>query len=137
MAVLRPEDRKAVQDMFAGAEGRVEVLVLARGEVPKAFHDVMAELAELVPLLTVTERPYDEAADGHLTERAPAVLLLDGEGRPTGVRFAGYPAGYEFGTLVQDLADVAHARTALSADMRAFLADLREPLSIKVFTTPT
>jgi alkyl hydroperoxide reductase subunit AhpF len=138
IAVLRPEDRKAVEAMFAGAQRKVGLLVLSRGpDVPPAFHDVLAELAEIVPNLTVQERPWDEVADARLSERAPALVLLDGDGQPTGVRFSGYPTGYEFSTLVGDLADLAHGRTALSQPTLDFLAELREPLSIKVFTTPT
>lgn len=137
MPVLRPEDRKAVEEMFEGAAGKVEALVLTRGEVPAQFAEVLDELAELVPGLTVTEQPWDEKADAALSERAPAIVLRDGDGQPTGVRFSGYPAGYEFGVFVQDLADLAHGRSALSQPTLDFLAELREPLSIKVFTTPT
>jgi len=123
--------------MFAGGEREVGVLVLTQGEMPEQFRDVLAELGELVPLLRVTERPWDEAADTAISERAPAVVLLDEAGEPSGVRFSGYPGGYEFGIFVQDLADAAHGRVELSPDTLSFLADLDQSIAIKVFTTPT
>ncbi len=135
--MLRPEDRKAIEDMFAGAGGTVEALVLTRGEMPKGLHEVLAELAEIAPAVTITERPWHEAEDAALAERAPAIVLLDADGQPTGVRFSGYPSGYEFGVFVQDLADIAQGQTAVSPAMRTFLDELKEPLAIKVFTTPT
>ena len=135
--MLRPEDRKAIEDMFAGAGGKVEALVLTRGEMPPGLHEALAEVAEVAPAVTVTERPWREDEDAALSELAPAVVLLDEDGEPTGVRFSGYPAGYEFGVLVQDLADVAHGHSGLSPAMQTFLDELKEPLAIKVFTTPT
>lgn len=68
-------------------------------------------------------------------DRIPAISL---EGRAKGkVRFFGIPAGYEFSTVVEDVLDVGAGTTDLSEASRAALAQITEPVHIKVFVTPT
>ncbi|HVG97527.1 MAG TPA: thioredoxin family protein [Chloroflexota bacterium] len=92
-------------------------------------------------------RPWPEGADGadgaegeEGEERAEAAAPGDPAGpAPTGgeVRFFGLPSGYEFATILEDIADVSRRRTRLSDATRARLAGLTEPLHVQVFVTPT
>jgi len=137
MAILAAADRSAVERLMSGGDRPVRVLVLtgARGGNAE-FAEVLEEIRQLAPSLSVQERPWSPE-DEALAARAPAVVFLDGDGRPLGVRFSGYPLGYEFGAFVQDLADAVHGRTGLSAATLEALGGLKEPARIKVFTTPT
>lgn len=68
-------------------------------------------------------------------DKSPA-LVLEG---PAGarVRYYGIPAGYEFASLLEGLADAAAGGAELSADSRARLAELDKPVRVQVFVTPT
>ena len=63
-------------------------------------------------------------------------FVLSGGTRGT-ARFFGIPAGYEFASLLQDLADVSTAETALSATTKESLQSLSADVHIRVFVTPT
>jgi glutaredoxin-like protein len=68
-------------------------------------------------------------------DKAPA-LVLEG---PAGarVRFYGVPAGLEFTSLLQALADAASGAALLSAGTWKKLAGLTRPVHLQVFVTPT
>ena len=55
----------------------------------------------------------------------------------TNVRFLGLPGGYEFSTLLADLVDVSKGQTGLSAETRAVVQAVDQPVHIQVFVTPT
>ena len=57
--------------------------------------------------------------------------------RDYGIRFYGIPAGYEFASLIGDILDVSAGASGLSPQTKAALANLKEPLHLQVFTTPT
>lgn len=85
---------------------------------------------------------YDLDRDAAVAERfgvdkVPAVVLIDQHGRDAGIRYYGIPAGYEFTTLVEALIDVSRGRTELSDRARESLKALQEPVTLKVFVTPT
>jgi alkyl hydroperoxide reductase subunit AhpF len=137
MSVLAAADRSAVERLMSGAGRPVQVVVLTgAGGANAEFTEVLEEIRQVAPALSVLQRPWGPE-DEALAERAPAVVLLDGDGRSLGVRFSGYPVGYEFGAFVQDLADAAHGRTGLSEATLEALRALKQPARIKVFTTPT
>jgi glutaredoxin-like protein len=49
----------------------------------------------------------------------------------------GIPSGYEFGSLLEDLEDVARGATALTAETRRALDGLAQDVHIRVFVTPS
>lgn len=99
---------------------------------------LLKELTELSPLVHLVEHNLvldkdAAAADG--VERAPTIVLSNGSHRR--VRFEGGPFGYEFASLLQALVLVSTGESGLNATSRARLAELDEPVSIQVFSTPT
>ncbi len=72
----------------------------------------------LIPGLVIASRDRDE--------------LLD-----YGVRFAGLPSGYEFGSLIHAIELVSKRDSGLKPDTRLNLRDIRTPVLLKVFVTPT
>jgi glutaredoxin-like protein len=54
-----------------------------------------------------------------------------------GIRYYGIPAGYEFSTLINDIMMVSRGESGLSAETKAYLAGLTQPLHLQVFVTPT
>lgn len=98
---------------------------------------LLKELPELSEHVTLTEHNLvldkdAAAADG--IERAPSIVVANGHRR---VRFEGAPFGYEFASLLQAITLVSAGDSGLSDASRAQLAMLEEPLTIRVFSTPT
>ncbi len=100
--------------------------------------ELLREVAGLSEKITL--RVHDLVADAGMAEemgisRVPAFLL---SGKAQGkVRFLGIPSGYEFSSLIEDLVDVARGQTDLAPRAVAELADLKNPVHIQVFGTPT
>lgn len=54
-----------------------------------------------------------------------------------GVRYAGIPSGYEFSSLIQALILVSNRDSGLEPKTRQVLAELKQPVLLQVFVTPT
>ena len=54
-----------------------------------------------------------------------------------GIRFFGIPSGYEFMSLLDAIVLVSGGDSGLAPASRTMLAELRSPLNLQVFVTPT
>jgi glutaredoxin-like protein len=79
------------------------------------------------------------AARYHVEMTPGLVIAAEGEDGPVdyGIRYAGIPSGHEFSSLIQDLILVSGRDSGLNEQTRQFLADLKEPVHLQVFVTPT
>jgi alkyl hydroperoxide reductase subunit AhpF len=100
--------------------------------------NLVTELARISPSVEaeihdfVTER---DLAQQYGIDKIPAIAVL-GE-RDYGIRFFGFPGGYEFGTLIDIIGDVARGDSGLQDSTRSALARLDQDVHLQVFTTPT
>lgn len=83
---------------------------------------------------------HDFVADAQLArqygvDKIPALVLL-GE-KDYGIRFFGFPFGYEFQTLMEALISASRGRTDLSDQTKAKLKEIKSPVHIQVFVTLT
>jgi alkyl hydroperoxide reductase subunit AhpF len=100
---------------------------------------LVEELGTLDPRLTAESYNFvldKEKAEALGIARIPAIAVLGAE-KDYGVRFYGMPGGYEFGTLVDAILDVAQGESVLSAATKEALAAIDKPVHIQVFSTPT
>jgi len=101
---------------------------------------LLTELSDLSPKLTLDVHdlrsdPDAGAAEGVTADMVPTIIL---HGQDRGkIRFLGIPAGNEFSTLIQDIADASKGTTTLSQATRDELAKLKGDVHIRVFVTPT
>ncbi len=93
---------------------------------------LLAEVASLSPLLSLSRAPVEPPADLH--EDAPVVITLAGRTRG-GVHFGGTPAGYEVPILVNAILDVSRGETGLSAETVKVLEQLRNPVSVRMLVS--
>jgi glutaredoxin-like protein len=81
-----------------------------------------------------------EIARQHNLDKAPGLAIVGADGAQIadyGIRFAGIPAGYEFSSLIQSLVMVSGRDSGLKEKTRQALKNLKEPVHLLVFSTPT
>lgn len=111
------------------------------------YCDETRQLAEEVVALSdlLVLESFDLEADGEIAasynvDKAPGlVIAAETEDGPVdyGIRYAGIPSGHEFSSLIQDLILVSGRDSGLNEQTRDFLANLKEPVHLQVFVTPT
>ncbi len=68
-------------------------------------------------------------------DKVPAIAIVGD--RDYGLRFYGFPYGYEFQTLLGDIVDVSRRTTDLSEQTKERLREVKTPVHIKAFVTLT
>jgi glutaredoxin-like protein len=149
VAVLNATVQAQVREILSSMNGFVTVAVFTRSShgAPCDSCDDTLELAEALEALSggrVRVEAYDldrEAATAraYRVDKAPAIAVLGGgeDRHDFGIRFFGTPAGYEFGTLIEDIRMVGAGETDLSPGTVDALAHLDRPVHLQVFVTPT
>jgi glutaredoxin-like protein len=141
MAILSDENRDDVREVFEQLDREITAHVFTADncEYCDETVELNEELAELTELYTVEIHDMDsEAAEewnATKYDNAPVTVLTDGEIR--GVRYYGIPSGQEFGAYVRDIVAVSTGESGLDEDIKAELAEIDEPVNIKVFVTLT
>lgn len=134
-----------VGEVFQQLDQPVDVLYFGREECEtcEATLQLVSEVAGISDKLRVVEYDLDTdaaVAAQYNVDKAPGLVLAARDGDTLtdyGIRFAGIPAGHEFGTLIHDLVLVSSRDSGLDPRTRAFLQELTEPVHMQVFVTPT
>lgn len=149
MPMMDDQVREQVRKALAGLTRPVRIVVFTQregGALECQFCQQTRELAEEVAArsdqVTLEVRDFEGDRDLAATygvDKIPAlVLLADGTPpRDFGIRFYGIPAGYEFSTLIEDLRLLGGGEPGLREDTRRFLDQLKRPVHLQVFVTPT
>ncbi len=147
MALLNPEDAKAVAEQFATYVQNPVKLVVATSQQDCMYCNevvqLVSELAELSDLVTV--ETYDLNApeiSAYNLDKAPAIAVLADGGSENGdtdygIRFYGIPSGYEFMSLLDSIPTVGSNNVQLTQQTLDFLNELDQDVHIQVFVTPT
>ena len=138
--MLLPADvQQSVKEALGAMADSVTVkLFVKSGEQSSTtMHEFWDEIQALSPKITVEESASvpvgmtPEEMEGAVSE------LWIGE-QWTGIRYLGIPSGYEFGPLIETLVEVSRGgEPELGAPVREWLQNLRDPLHLQVFVTPT
>ena len=135
-----------IKEIFDDLEGSVRIMFFTKQEECEYCDEIdqlIGEVAELSDLISVEVHELSESGDLAETYNvlyAPTLVMLGQNGdvlTDYGVRLLGAPAGHEFTTLIHDILYVSRGRTDLDDDTKAYLKDLKEPLLLQVFVTPT
>ena len=156
MALISAADQERLRESFAGLVRPVRLLFFTQTldcETCLQTRQILDELPPLSDKITIEEVNFVLDADRareYGIDRVPAVAvayedvrgILGGSAAPGGIkdsriRFLGRPAGYEFISLVQAILLVGGLESILSADNRARVAAVAQPIRIQVFTTPS
>jgi alkyl hydroperoxide reductase subunit AhpF len=154
VALLKDSDREQLRQEFEKLQNPVKLVFFTQAldcEYCPLTQQVLEEIVGLADKITL--QTYNFAVDQaqvfeYKIARVPAVAvvrvetaMVDGvatvRDRDYGIRYYGVPAGYEFAALVNDILDVSRGDSGLTAQSKAMLAQLTEPLHLQVFSTPT
>ena len=147
-AMLDDDVKKQIREMFDTLQHPVEVFLF--GSEDKERCQYCAETAQLLQEVTglsdlLSLNVYDLEHDAQLAAQykvdgTPEFVLVGRDGDQLvdyGIRYKGIPAGHEFTSLVNDLVLVSRRDSNLNEETRQFLRDLKEPVHLQVFVTPT
>jgi glutaredoxin-like protein len=83
--------------------------------------------------IVLTDDP--DAAGKYGVFAAPAMILLDADGRDRGIRFFGIPGGHELASFVAAVKMVSSGGAGITAETSKAVAELQKPVDLKVFVT--
>ena len=141
MAVLTEDVRSKVQEEFKELPGNVKLVVFTQEfecdncHKNTSFAQEVATLSDQVSI-EVNDFVLDkEAVEHYGVDKIPAIAV-EGE-KDYGIRFYGVPAGYEFTSLIEAIKAVSAGESGLAARTKETLGELKDPLHLQVFVTPT
>ncbi len=149
MPLLDDRVRKQVQAALSALERPVRMVMFTQGDggaLECQYCSETRELAQEVAALSdrvsldVKDFQADEAlAKAYGVDKIPAIVLAADGAEPASarIRFFGIPAGYEFSNLLEDLRMVGSGKHGLSEETLSAIGQLKDPVHIQVFVTPT
>jgi len=144
--LLNDDVRRQVSEAFEQLQEPVQILFFGSKEQCEYCDDTLklveevTELSEKLSVQTFDVEDDAAVAENYNVSLTPGLVIAAvGEDGPIdyGVRYAGIPSGHEFSSLIQDLLLVSGRDSGLSEQTRDFLANLKEPITLQVFVTPT
>lgn len=144
--LLNDDVRSQVSEAFTELREPVQILFFGSKEQCEYCDDTLklveeiASLSDKLSVQTFDMEADPEVADNYNVSLTPGlVIAAESDDGPVdyGVRYAGIPSGHEFSSLIQDLLLVSGRDSGLNEQTREFLANLKEPVYLQVFVTPT
>lgn len=143
--LLNDEIIGQIKEIFAHLDQNVSMLFF--GQESCDYCDDTLQLLEEVEVLSekLSLATYDldkdaEIAEKYRVDKAPGIVMVGKDGEELidyGVRYAGIPSGHEFSSLINDLIRVSQRDSGLSEQTRAQLKNIKDPVHLMVFVTPT
>ncbi len=145
MSLLDNETRKQLTEMFESLQQPVQVVVFTQEfecQYCKETRQIAEELAALSSKISLEVYDFEaskDLADQYGIDKIPATIIMEGgeAGKDFGIRYYGIPSGYEFSSLIHDVMMVSSGDPQLSDEMIDWLAELKTPVHLQVFVTPT
>ncbi len=156
MPLLREADRENLRKELDQLQTPVRLVFFTQAldceycGLTKQVLDEIAGLSDKIQLKEYNFAIDQDAVTQYQIARVPAIavtrvespkLLVTGNEQPRerdyGIRYYGVPAGYEFAALIGDILDVSAGESGLTEQSKSALRQLKEPLHLQVFATPT
>lgn len=144
--VLNAQVAKQVHDAFAEMKEPVQVLYFGSkdnceycSETQQLLEEVAATHDKLELSVYDIDEHQDVARQFNVTN-APGIVIAAKNGSEVtdlGVQYSGIPSGHEFSTLINDILMVSGRDSGLSEKTRDALKNLKQPLHLQVFVTPS
>jgi glutaredoxin-like protein len=141
MPILNERDRREVQAQLTALTGPVKLVNFTQElacQYCRETEQLLQEVKELSDKISVEVYNFQldkEKVAHYRVDKIPATVV---EGsKDYGIRFYGIPMGYEFVPFLDAIKDVSRGTTDLKAETRTALAEIRTPVHLQVFSTPT
>jgi glutaredoxin-like protein len=141
MPIINERDRREVQAQLKVLRGPVKLVNFTQElacQYCRETEQLLGEVKELSDKISLEVYNFQldtEKVAQYRVDKIPATVV---EGsKDYGIRFYGIPLGYEFVPFLEAIKDVSRGSTDLLPETRAALAEVREPVHLQVFTTPT
>jgi alkyl hydroperoxide reductase subunit AhpF len=143
MPLLSPQDAAVLTQHLSVITKPVTLLLFTQtfggSESGQITRQVVNEVAALNDQVAVVEKNFvldTEERARYGVDQSPAIVVLS-DGQDTRIRFYGAPTGYEFVALVEAIVLAGTGNVGLEPQTLTWLAGVKEPLNIQVFSTPT
>lgn len=144
MPTIEESDKQEIRKMFAQKlEGPAHIRFFSSKENCPYCDDTLdllnqvVALSDKVDLQVFDKDEHPEKVSKLGVDKYPAIVFVDEDENDTGVHLYGIPSGYEFGTLIEDIVDVANNQVDLSAETIDALKQINQDVTLSVFITPT
>ncbi len=100
----------------------------------------ITSLSDKLQLRKIDRKSDQPTFEQYKMELTPGLVVTAGGREGTvdhGIRFFGLPSGYEFGSLIQAIVMVSSGDSGLKYEVRKQLAEIKKPIHLQVFVTPT
>jgi glutaredoxin-like protein len=141
MPLLDENTRQQVASELADLENAVKLVVFTQTfecQYCAETRQLCEEIADLSDQISVQVFNFvtdKEKADEYDVDKIPAIAVIGA--KDYGIRYFGIPSGYEFMSLLDSVKTASSGEVELMPETMAFLDELKDPLHIQVFVTPT
>ena len=141
MGLIGEQDAAEIREQLKGMVNPVRLVHFTQElnlEYGREAKELLHDLAALSEKLSVEVYNFQldrEKVAEYKVDKVPATVVCDG--RASGIRFYGLPAGYEFTNLLDAVLSVSSGESGLSQETKQRLAQITEPVRLQVFVTPT
>ncbi len=139
--MLSDLEKYALKKKFSDLVNDVEIAVFTQERECQFCKDTRELVLELGAASSrIKTMVYDFVINGdedikYDIKKIPAIAVIGK--KDYGIRYYGVPAGYEFAAFVDDIIDVSRGTTSLGEDIKKKLAEIKKPVHIQVFVSPT
>lgn len=139
--VLSDPEKEILKKKFAGLADDVELIMFSQEmecQFCKQTRELVSDLGSLSPKIKTKVFDFvkdEEEAKNYKIKKIPAIVIAGKS--DYGIRYYGTPAGYEIAVLVDDMIDVSKGATGLPDAIKKKLAEIKKPVHIQVFVSPT
>jgi len=143
LGFLNEKDVKYIKDLFEkNLDSEVNLMLFVdspeKCQYCKDTIELLTELANTSPkikLIVYDINKNSKEAKFLGVDKTPALII--GGKKVYNIYYFGIPAGHEFAALLEDIVDASNGTTRLSNTTKERLKQIKDPVEIKVFVTPT
>ncbi|MFH1007895.1 MAG: thioredoxin family protein [Candidatus Latescibacterota bacterium] len=141
MAILSEKVREGVEKEFERLEQKVQLIVFTQEmectycSENRMLAQEVASLGDKISLTVYDFSKNREQAQQYHVDKIPATVVM-GE-KDYGIKFYGFPGGYEFTSLTEAIHLVSSRDSRLKSQSRELLKKLTHPIHIQTFITLT
>jgi glutaredoxin-like protein len=141
MSLMSARDRQLIGERLKEMADAVKLINFTQElECPgcRETSQLLRELSELSDKLTLEVYNFQldrEKVDEYKIDKIPATAIVGA--KDVGIRFYGFPGGYEFASLLEAILSVSKGQSGLQPASVEKLRAITRPVHLEVLVTPT